>query len=129
MNRDDPCLAAETPPGTGTGTDTGNAWHCIGPLAQLPEQRACWKRAGDQPLAAMRAGDTVHVLSATCPHQGASLAGGRVAGGKLYCPAHGLGFDLHSGHMGASGLAVPCFTAEVRDGEVWVCIPAPPTSR
>lgn len=41
--------------------------------------------------------DGWHALADSCPHQGASLAGGRVEGGAVQCPAHGLRFDLVTG--------------------------------
>lgn len=36
-------------------------------------------------------------LADSCPHQGASLAGGKVQDGAVQCPAHGLRFDLATG--------------------------------
>jgi len=41
--------------------------------------------------------DGWHALADSCPHQGASLAGGKVEGGAVQCPAHGLRFDLATG--------------------------------
>ncbi|MBV8379374.1 MAG: Rieske 2Fe-2S domain-containing protein [Paucibacter sp.] len=98
-------------------------WLSVGPLRELPEQRACWKRAGELQLAVVRDGEAVHALADACPHQGASLASGRVAAGRLRCPAHGLEFDLQTGRMGATALAVPCFRTSVREGTVWVFVP------
>lgn len=100
--------------------DAVESWHCIGPLAELSEHRPCWKRVESEQLAVVRVGDAVHALSDACPHQGASLAAGRVASGKLHCPAHGLGFDLRTGRMGHTALAVACFATEVRGADVWV---------
>jgi len=111
-------MSADAPPGR---------WLSLGPLAALPEQRPCWKRAGARELVVVRDGDTVHALADACPHQGASLAGGRVAGERLRCPAHGLEFDLRTGRMGATPLAVACYRTEVCAGEVRVLVPdAPP---
>jgi 3-phenylpropionate/trans-cinnamate dioxygenase ferredoxin component len=45
-----------------------------------------------------------------CPHNGASLAGGRLEGRLLSCPAHGLRFDVATGCMpGKGGLRVATF--------------------
>lgn len=36
----------------------------------------------------------IHAIENSCPHNGASLANGRLEGSILQCPAHGLRFDL-----------------------------------
>jgi 3-phenylpropionate/trans-cinnamate dioxygenase ferredoxin subunit len=41
----------------------------------------------------------IHAIDNACPHNGASLANGRLDGRILQCPAHGLRFDLVSGCM------------------------------
>lgn len=42
---------------------------------------------------------TVYAIENSCPHNGASLAGGQLDGHLLQCPAHGLRFDLSTGCM------------------------------
>ncbi len=37
---------------------------------------------------------TIHAIENSCPHNGASLASGKLEGTVLQCPAHGLRFDL-----------------------------------
>ncbi|MEM5432830.1 Rieske (2Fe-2S) protein [Cupriavidus oxalaticus] len=37
---------------------------------------------------------TIHAIENSCPHNGASLASGKLQGTVLQCPAHGLRFDL-----------------------------------
>ncbi len=37
---------------------------------------------------------TIHAIDNSCPHNGASLASGKLEGTFLQCPAHGLRFDL-----------------------------------
>lgn len=37
---------------------------------------------------------TLHAIDNSCPHNGASLASGKLQGTVLQCPAHGLRFDL-----------------------------------
>ncbi|WP_434034750.1 Rieske (2Fe-2S) protein [Cupriavidus sp. a3] len=37
---------------------------------------------------------TYRAIDNSCPHNGASLASGRLEGSVLQCPAHGLRFDL-----------------------------------
>ncbi|MFL9937186.1 Rieske 2Fe-2S domain-containing protein [Paraburkholderia sp. RL18-103-BIB-C] len=47
----------------------------------------------------------LYAIENSCPHNGASLAGGELDGRLLRCPAHGLRFDVATGHMpGKTGL-------------------------
>lgn len=49
----------------------------------------------------------IHAIDNSCPHNGASLANGRLDGHVLQCPAHGLRFDLVSGRViGAPGMCL-----------------------
>lgn len=56
-----------------------------------------------------------------CPHQGASLAGGKLHGRSVQCPAHGLRFDLASGCMLQSAqLQVAVHPIEIEQGRVFL---------
>ena len=44
-----------------------------------------------------RSQDGVFVFSRYCPHEGGDLAAGYLEGNRVYCPAHNLGIDLHTG--------------------------------
>ncbi|MGA7815855.1 Rieske (2Fe-2S) protein [Caballeronia sp.] len=44
-----------------------------------------------------------HAVENSCPHNGASLAGGQIEGRLLRCPAHGLRFDVATGCMPGKG--------------------------
>jgi 3-phenylpropionate/trans-cinnamate dioxygenase ferredoxin component len=62
---------------------------------------------------------TVHAIDNSCPHNGASLASGKLEGRVLQCPAHGLRFDLATGCMpGEGGLCLVKFPVQVRDGRL-----------
>ncbi|MET3445062.1 Rieske 2Fe-2S domain-containing protein [Ralstonia sp. 1138] len=55
----------------------------------------------------------------SCPHNGASLASGRLDGNVLQCPAHGLRFDLATGCMpGAGGLCLKTYAIQETDGHI-----------
>ncbi len=63
----------------------------------------------------------VHAIDNSCPHNGASLASGRLDGHVLQCPAHGLRFDLRSGCMvGARGMCLTKLAVETIDGDLVV---------
>ncbi|WP_439893817.1 Rieske (2Fe-2S) protein (plasmid) [Ralstonia sp. 25C] len=64
---------------------------------------------------------TVYAIDNSCPHQGASLAGGKLDGTRLQCPAHGLRFDLATGCAhGGAGLCLSTYGVEVIDGRIAV---------
>ncbi|MES2259428.1 MAG: Rieske 2Fe-2S domain-containing protein [Pseudomonadota bacterium] len=65
-----------------------------------------------------------HAIDDRCPHQGASLAGGKLAGRSVQCPAHGLRFDLASGCMPQSPqVRVAVYPIHIERGRVFVCLP------
>jgi nitrite reductase/ring-hydroxylating ferredoxin subunit len=60
----------------------------------------------------------------SCPHQGASLAGGKLQGRSIACPAHGLRFDLASGCMlQAAGVKAAVYPINIEQGRVFVSLP------
>jgi 3-phenylpropionate/trans-cinnamate dioxygenase ferredoxin subunit len=69
---------------------------------------------------------TVHAIDNSCPHNGASLANGKLQGRILQCPAHGLRFDLSTGCMpGEGGLCLAKFPVHVQDGRLMLTIEDP----
>ncbi|MDR3098051.1 MAG: Rieske 2Fe-2S domain-containing protein [Paraburkholderia sp.] len=63
----------------------------------------------------------LHAIENSCPHNGASLANGRLDGNLLTCPAHGLRFDLRTGCMpGAAQLCLSVLPVSVVDGQLMV---------
>ena len=72
---------------------------------------------------------TIHAIDNACPHNGASLASGRLEGCVLSCPAHGLRFDVRTGCMpGAGGLSLTIFPVRAVDGKLLVNLDDPATS-
>jgi 3-phenylpropionate/trans-cinnamate dioxygenase ferredoxin subunit len=70
---------------------------------------------------------TVHAIENSCPHNGASLASGKLEGRVLQCPGHGLRFDVTTGRMaGAAGLCLTKLPVEVREGRLVVTVNDPP---
>lgn len=60
---------------------------------------------------------TYRAIDDSCPHQGASLAAGRLERSVLQCPAHGLRFDLAK--PGEPGRLCPrSFAVSEIDGKV-----------
>lgn len=61
---------------------------------------------------------TLRAIDNSCPHNGASLANGRLDGHMLRCPAHGLGFDLSTGCTKDGGLCLKSFPVQSVGAEV-----------
>ena len=63
----------------------------------------------------------VHAIEDACPHSGASLAEGRLAGSCLICPGHGWAVDVVSGEVqtpAGRGARTPVYDVEVADDEI-----------
>ncbi len=66
-----------------------------------------------------------HAINDSCPHQGASLAGGKIDGSSIQCPAHGLRFNLDTGCMLQSPeVRLVVYPIHIEQGKVFVCLPA-----
>ena len=129
-----------------TSTDTGHALIDVGASSEL-DVGACSElpagsrklvflpaAAGTAPGAPPRTALLLHTerglfaLDNSCPHAGASMASGKLAGQQLQCPAHGLRFDIASGEcVGSPALKVACWPLRVK-GDRLLLLPAdPPT--
>ena len=91
----------------------------LAPLNSIPPERGLRVRLGQLDIALFRVGDTVHAIDDSCPHQGVSLSNGRLQGGIVSCPAHGLKFDVRDG-CGTTQppLRTRCHLVRVADGAV-----------
>ena len=62
-----------------------------------------------------------YAIGDSCPHQGASLCGGRLEGRVIQCCAHGLRFDLASGYLvNSKALKVASYPVEQQGGQVYI---------
>jgi nitrite reductase/ring-hydroxylating ferredoxin subunit len=71
----------------------------------------------------VRAGDgSFHALVDACPHQGARLSAGPLAGDVIRCPWHNFGFDVRTGRsvLEPDRYRVRVYEVAVEDGEVVV---------
>lgn len=113
----------------------------VGPLEELPPGSTRIVEAGGREIGVINDDGRLHALRNTCPHHGAPLCRGRVAGfmrpagqyvydysGEdvedrvVLCPWHGYKFRLSDGRCTAVGerLAVRTYRVEVEDGDVVV---------
>lgn len=76
---------------------------------------------GGEALLLVRDADSLHCVSAVCPHAGGALGDGFVESGQLVCPLHGWGFALEDGECSVSPSAqLPCFDVWEGKGSIWV---------
>ena len=68
--------------------------------------------------------DSVRALENACPHRGGPLADGVIGAGMVVCPLHAHRFRLVDGCGVDTDLSVRTFPVEMRDGCVFVEIPA-----
>jgi 3-phenylpropionate/trans-cinnamate dioxygenase ferredoxin component len=93
-------------------------------LSDLTPERGRFVRAGKCEIALFRSGDQVFALQDSCPHSGASLAGGRFDGRNVTCRAHGLRFDVATGCMAGSvvGLQARVYPVQIVAGRIHVTV-------
>jgi 3-phenylpropionate/trans-cinnamate dioxygenase ferredoxin subunit len=77
----------------------------------------------DKSLALFNVDGQLFAIDDSCPHQGASLCGGRLDGRVIQCCAHGLRFDLRSGYLlNSTQLKVINYPVEIIDGQAFIVI-------
>src|SRR5215470_17284563 len=95
----------------------------VGSLDELPPGGRKLAFAGGRSIVLFNIEGTVHAIENSCPHNGASLASGKLEGRFLQCPGHGLRFDVTTGRMaGAAGLCLTKLPVDVRDGRLVVTV-------
>ncbi|MCA9771568.1 MAG: Rieske 2Fe-2S domain-containing protein [Myxococcales bacterium] len=93
-------------------------------LTAIPADQGRAFRVGNKEIAVFRTrAGGVHAVANRCPHRGAPLADGIVAGGRVQCPYHGDDFDLATGEpVGRAYRCAKVFAAEVDGDQVTVWI-------
>jgi nitrite reductase/ring-hydroxylating ferredoxin subunit len=94
------------------------------PAGKLPQagSRALFEFDGKS-IALFNVQGHVYAIDDSCPHQGASLCGGRLDGRVIQCCAHGLRFDLVSGYLlNSNTLKVANYPVEIVDGQAFIVI-------
>ncbi|WGK92664.1 Rieske (2Fe-2S) protein [Pseudomonas migulae] len=77
----------------------------------------------DKSLALFNVEGDLFAIDDSCPHQGASLCGGRLEGRVIQCCAHGLRFDLRNGYLlNSTAVKVANYPVEIIDGQAFIVI-------
>jgi nitrite reductase (NADH) small subunit/3-phenylpropionate/trans-cinnamate dioxygenase ferredoxin subunit len=95
--------------------------HKVATVSELPPGAGRLVEVGGQRIALFNVGGTIHAVSDTCPHRGASLSEGALAGNNITCPWHGWTFDVTTGHrvgFPAGMGATQCFKVSVVGDDV-----------
>lgn len=73
-----------------------------------------------QSILLCRTAEGVFAVANECTHQKMPLEGGRMRGCYLFCPVHGVRFDLRSGAPtgNLTTTALQCFNARICDGGI-----------
>lgn len=93
-------------------------------LDDLPEGLGRGFTVGKTPLAVFRTRKgEVFAVEGTCPHRGAPLADGMLAGDQVVCPYHGFRFHAVTGVCDQAGTcAIKTYPVEVENGAVYVTV-------
>lgn len=97
------------------------------PADQVPPAggRSLFRHEG-RSLVLFNQGGSLYAIDESCPHNGASLFGGRLDGRLLHCPAHGLRFDLATGCVpGVSGFGVATYAVALHQGRCFIDLSRP----
>jgi nitrite reductase/ring-hydroxylating ferredoxin subunit len=85
-------------------------------LADIPDGGMLTAQVNGEPVVAVRRGEEVFVLAATCGHYGAPLWDGIVVGTEVRCPWHHARFDAPGADGPAHGQACAVLGAHRRSG-------------
>lgn len=87
-----------------------------------PGGRALFEQDGKS-LALFNVAGQFYAIDDSCPHQGASLCGGKLEDKVIQCCAHGLRFNLASGYLlNSTQLKVANYSVERIDDQVFIVI-------
>ncbi|CAD5377762.1 (2Fe-2S)-binding protein [Pseudomonas sp. OF001] len=99
--------------------------HIEVPAARVPAPGArALVESDGKSLALFNVDGQFYAIDDSCPHQGASLCGGRLDGRVIQCCAHGLRFNLASGYLlNSTALKVASYPVEAQaDGRLFIVI-------
>ena len=92
-------------------------------MGEIPEGEGRPFEVGDHFLAVFLSGGAYHAMDDSCPHQGAPLCDGSVAGGTVTCSWHGWEFRLEDGrYVDSPSIKVRTYPVRVEGDEIQVLI-------
>lgn len=98
------------------------AWVRLAPESDVPEgSNRAFDVNGTQVLVA-RAAMGLFAVGAICSHQYTPLEGGKMKACFLFCPLHGVRFDLRDGKPAGTltDQPIPTYEVKIEEGDIWV---------
>jgi nitrite reductase/ring-hydroxylating ferredoxin subunit len=92
-------------------------------LCNSSELVAGHKLAIDAPglkIILVRSHDGVNAFDRRCPHRAIDLIDGHHDDTQIFCPGHGIAFDLNDGKSKCAAFALRRFHVAERDGGIWL---------
>lgn len=93
-------------------------WVALGRVEELRGPGPFSAQAGREELVVVRVGSGFRAYEGRCPHQGALLGEGEIAGDELVCRNHGWRFDTATGRRRGGSECLRSCAVEVRDGQL-----------
>ena len=92
-------------------------------LDQVPLGTSKVVKLMDKNVALFNVDGNIYAIEDTCLHAGASLGAGKLNGIIVTCRAHGLRYDVTTGHLTSSPeLGVASYPVKLVDGKIMVAI-------
>ena len=104
----------------------------VGKLADFAEGRGRAVELDGSRVAIFRVGGRLRAIQDACPHMAASLADGRIEGGRVVCSRHNWSFDLETGEGGDQARSWACvrlYRVKVEGDDVYLERPEPETTK
>ena len=97
----------------------------IAALADLAESGGTPVVVAEESLLVCRSASGTFVIENRCSHQLAKLEGGKVKGPHIFCPLHGVRFDLRNGTPNGTLTKTPIrvFATTIEGGDVFAELP------
>lgn len=100
-------------------------WILVGPAESLaPGARKLVFLQDGQSAIVFNLGGQFFAMENSCPHAGASMAGGSCVEQVISCPSHGLRFDIRNGQcISSSSLGIRTYEVVAADKQLWLRTP------
>ena len=102
-------------------------FHTVARVGEIPAGEGRAFHVQDRMIAVFFVDNRYTAINDICPHMGASLAGGSVENGAVYCPWHAWRFNICNGTWEDNPRAKICqevFEVRISGDEIQVRIPA-----
>lgn len=101
------------------------ARHRIASLTDVPDNGGKAFDVGEKSVLVCRTPSGLFAMDNMCSHAFAYLEGGKVKGPHIFCPLHGVRFDMRDGTPSGTltRKPIPVYPAIVEGGDVYVDMP------